>query len=99
MALALVWTRRAIRGFDSIVRYLEQHWTDREVRQFIRESDEFFALLSQYPELLQRTSKHKNVFRGPMNKFTVITYRVKPRKRQIQLINIRGARQRPLGKS
>ena len=97
MALALVWTKRAIRGYDRIVSYLEQHWTDKGVRNFIHESDEFFDLLSQYPELLQKTSRQRNVYRGPMNKLTIITYRVKPRKKQIELINIRGARQRPLG--
>lgn len=96
MALELVWTKRAIEGFDKIVRYLEQRWTDKEVRNFIHESDEFFTLLSQFPELLQKTSRHKNVYRGPMNKFTVIPYRVKPRKKQIELINIRAARQKPL---
>jgi len=82
MALALVWTKRAIQGYDNIVRYLEQHWTDKEVRNFIRESDEFFTLLSEYPELLQKTSRHKNVYRGPLNKLTFLTYRVKPRKKQ-----------------
>jgi plasmid stabilization system protein ParE len=96
MALALVWSRRAIQGYDKIVQYLEQHWTEKEVRSFIKESDEFFTLLSQYPELLQKTSRQKNVYRGPMNKFTLIVYRVKPRKNQIELINIRGTRQRPL---
>lgn len=95
MALALVWTKRAIHGYDKIVRYLEDNWTDKEVRNFIHESEEFFALLSEYPELLQKTSRYKNVYRGPMNKLTVITYRVKPRKKQIELINIRGARQKP----
>jgi plasmid stabilization system protein ParE len=96
MALALVWTKRAIQGYDKIVRYLEQHWTDKEIRNFIHESDDFFMLLSEYPELLQKTSKRKNLYRGPMNKLTIITYRVKPRKQQIELINIRAARQRPL---
>jgi plasmid stabilization system protein ParE len=96
MALALVWTKRAIQGFDKIVRYLEENWTDKEVRNFIRESDEFFTLLSDYPELLQKTRHYKNVYRGPMNKLTIITYRVKPRKQQIEIINVRGARQRPL---
>jgi len=96
MALALVWTKRAIQGFDKIVRYLEENWTDREVRSFIRESDEFFTLLSNYPEMLQKTRRYKNVHRGPMNKLTIVTYRVKPRKQQIEIINVRSARQRPL---
>ena len=96
MALAIVWTKRAIQGYDKIVQYLETNWTEREVRSFVLESDEFFALLSQYPELLQKTSKYKNVYRGSMNNLTIITYRVKTRKQQIELINIRGARQKPL---
>lgn len=96
MALALVWTTRAIHGYDKIVRYLEQNWTEKEVRNFIHESEEFFKLLSEYPALLQETSRYKNVHRGPLNKLTVITYRVKPRKHQIELINIRSARQKPL---
>ncbi len=96
MALALVWTKRAIRGYDKIVRYLEQHWTEKEVRNFIQSSEDFFTLLCQYPELLQKTKVHKNIYRGPMDKLTMITYRVKPRKHQIELINIRGARQKPL---
>lgn len=80
MALAIVWTKRAIQGYDKIVCYLEQHWTGKELRSFIRESNDFFTLLGEYPELLQKTSKHKHIYRGPMNKFTIVTYRVKPRK-------------------
>jgi len=96
MALALVWTKQAIQGFDRIVRYLEENWTEKEVRNFIRDSDEFFKLLREYPELLQKTSSQRNLYRGPLNRFTIITYRIKPRKRQIELINIRGARQKPI---
>jgi plasmid stabilization system protein ParE len=73
MALELVWTKRAIQGFDKIVHYLEENWTDKEVRNFIRESDEFFRLLSEYPQLLQKTSRYKNVYRGPLNKLTIVT--------------------------
>jgi hypothetical protein len=76
MALSLVWTKRAVRGFDAIVQYLIEK--------------------VEYPEFLQKTGRHKNVYRGPMNKLTVITYRVKPRKQQIEIINVRGTRQKPL---
>ena len=96
MAYQLVWTRRAIQGYDSIVQYLEQTWTEKEVGNFILESEDFFELLIQYPSLLQRSHAYKNVYRGPMNKLTMITYRVKTRKREIEIINIRGTRQKPL---
>lgn len=46
MALALVWTRRAAQGYDKIIRYLEEYWTEKEVRNFVQESEDFFTLLS-----------------------------------------------------
>jgi plasmid stabilization system protein ParE len=95
MALEIVWTKRAITGFDRIINYLQEHWTDKEIRNFIRQSQEFFDLLKQYPELLEKTAKHKYVHRGPINKHTILTYRIKPRKKQIELINIRLSKQKP----
>jgi len=98
MALELVWTKRAAQGYDRIVRYLEKEWTEREVHNFVQDTDTFFELLRIYPEILEKTEARKHVYRGPINKHTILTYRIRPRKKQIELINIRGARQRPLKK-
>ena len=95
MAFEIVWTERAISGFDEVLNYLKTNWTDREVSHFVNETKEFLDLLSDYPYLLQKTSKLKNVHRGPLNKLTLITYRVKVRKNQIEIINIRDARRKP----
>lgn len=94
MALEIVWTKRAEKGYAEVIEYLETHFTEKEVRRFVRQSQEFFELLRQYPGILESSKKHKNIHRGPMNKFTILTYRVRPRKQQIQLLNIRSSRQR-----
>ncbi len=96
MALKIVWTNRALAGYDRIIIYLEEEWTEKEVKNFVQQTDEFFKLLKKYPEMLQKTQKHKNVYRGPINKLTILTYRVKPRKKLIELINIRSTRKKPL---
>lgn len=96
MALEVVWTKRAQIGYGKIIMYLENNFTEKEVRKFVHQTFEFFELLSQYPEMLESTRKHKYVHRGPINKHTILTYRVKPRKRQIELINIRSSRQKRL---
>jgi plasmid stabilization system protein ParE len=95
MALEIVWSTRAEKGFDKIVNYLEENWTEREIRIFMEESREFFELLKKNPKMLQ-ASKKTNLHRGPMNKLTLVTYKVKPRKSQIILVNIRSTSQRPL---
>ena len=96
MAFEIVWTKRAIAGYDRIIDYLQENWSEREIANFIIETESFFEVLKTHPEILQRTSKQKNVYRGPINRLTILTYRIKPKVKQIQLINIRGARQKPL---
>lgn len=93
MALELKWTPRAEKGYDSIIDYLGTHFTKREIKNFILESSSFFDLLLENPQLLRKSNK--NIRRGPMNKYTMITYRVKPRKKQLELLNIRSTRQKP----
>ncbi len=78
-----------------IIDYLETNFTEKEVRKFVRQSHDFFRLLSQYPEMLESTGKQKNVYRGPISKYTILTYRINLRKKQIELINIRSSRQKP----
>ena len=95
MALEIIWTIRAEKGFDKIVKYLEDNWTEREIKIFILEAQGFFELLKKNPKMLQPSSK-SNLYRGPMNRLTIVTYKIKPRKKQIILVNIRSARQKPL---
>ena len=59
MALKIVWTKRAIAGYAGIITYLEEEWTEKEVRNFVRQTEEFFKLLSEYPEILQKTKDIK----------------------------------------
>ncbi|TFF37905.1 type II toxin-antitoxin system RelE/ParE family toxin [Mucilaginibacter psychrotolerans] len=96
MAYKIVWTKQAINGFDKVVSYLIENWTEKELREFISETDRFFEILAQFPEILQRTATKENVRRGPINKLTVITYRLKRVTKQIEIISFRSARQKPL---
>jgi plasmid stabilization system protein ParE len=98
MALKVTWTPRAEKGYDKIIKNLEKNWTDREISNFIAETKEFIKLLENNPYLLEPSESRKNVFRGHLNRLTMLTYRIKPRKNQIELLNIRSARQKPLKK-
>ena len=96
MALEIVWTTRTEKGFEKIIAYLEENWTEREVQSFILESFRFFELLTTHPEILQKSSKQQNVYRGPMDNYNILTYRIKPQKKQIEFLNIRAAKRKPL---
>jgi plasmid stabilization system protein ParE len=96
MAFKIIWTKQAAKGYDKIVSYLEKNWSEKEVRNFIREVDSFFEILAQHPDILQKAGKKNNVYKGPINRLTIIVYRVKPINKHIELISIRGSRQKPL---
>ncbi len=96
MALKIIWSTRAEKGYDRIVNYLIDNWSEKEVRVFIQETSKFLELLSENPNILQKSNSRKNLYRGPMNRLTMITYRLYPRKNVIELVNIRSTRQKPL---
>ncbi|MGE5394072.1 MAG: type II toxin-antitoxin system RelE/ParE family toxin [Candidatus Saccharibacteria bacterium] len=81
MALKIYWTPQAEKGYDEIINYLAVKWTDREIHHFIEEIMHFLNLLSENPYLLQSTSTRKNVYRGPVNPLTIVTYRIRPQKK------------------
>ncbi len=92
MALSVVWTRRAIAGYVDILDYIETKWTEKEVTAFERQVAGFLEQLSKHPDLLKR-SEFKDIRRGPINRLTIVTYRV--REDQLEILNVRSARQKP----
>jgi len=95
MGLEIKWTKRAASGYGKILKYLDKKWTSKEIENFEQEVKLFFQHLSEYPELLKPSSK-QDIRSGPINKHTILTYRIKPRKNEIQLLNIRGSKQKAL---
>ena len=95
MKLDIIWSRKAALGYSKILQYLDEEWTEREVKNFENEVNQFLKKLSTHPSIL-KGSKDTNLRRGPINKLTMLTYRVDEKKNQLQLINIRGARQKPM---
>jgi plasmid stabilization system protein ParE len=96
MAIELVWSKRAVQGYSRIVKCLEDEWTEREVQNFVRETMHFFDLLKQNPRMLEPSKTHKYLYRGPVNRLTILTYRYLPLKKEIILVNIRDTRKKPL---
>ena len=94
--MRIVWSVRAEKGFARIVRYLEENWTEKEVRAYVQGTMHFLSLLSENQKMLQKSVRGKNLYRGPVNRLTILTYRIKPRKKVIELVNIRSSWRKPL---
>ncbi|HAH26148.1 MAG TPA: hypothetical protein DCL77_20695 [Prolixibacteraceae bacterium] len=62
MALKILWTPQAEKGYDDIINYLAEKWTDREIQNFLIETKQFLDLLSRNPQLLHPSSTRKNIY-------------------------------------
>jgi len=93
VALTIVWTRQAISGYIAIREYIEHKWTAKEVAAFEYQVSHFLRQLANHPNLLKESAS-KGIRRGPINRFTIVTYRVKGNR--LEILNVRSSRQKPL---
>ena len=93
--MKVLWTPNAEKGYDEIIKHLAEKWSSKEINNFIEETRDFLSLLEKHPQILEPSVKRRNVYRGPMNRLTIITYRIKQRKGIIELLSVRSARKQP----
>jgi len=95
MELNIIWSEQAAKGYSEILKYVDDNWTKKEVDRFEFEVRAFFDKLKKYPHLLQEVTT-EGVRRGPINKHTILTYKVDFEKSQLQVVNMRAAKQDPV---
>ncbi len=96
MALKIIWTPQANSGLKKIISYLEKNWTKKEILNLENNINKLIERISKYPKICPATAKYKNVRKGLVDKNNYIIYRIKPKKKTIEIVNFRGTRQKPL---
>lgn len=70
----ILWTQNAVEELKGIVEYLEENWTQKELRNFTHELDHTIELISKNPELFQTSKVKKDVRRAVIAKYTNLYY-------------------------
>ena len=71
----MMWSHRALAELQSIIDYLNENWTKKEIQDFIRKLDKRLNIISINPNLFPRTIKRKNVRKSVLTKHVVIYYK------------------------
>jgi plasmid stabilization system protein ParE len=61
MALEIVWSKRADKKFDKILKYLGEEWGNRVTKSFIKKVYDFLDILSEFPEIGTLEDKRKGI--------------------------------------
>lgn len=96
MALKIVWTPKALEGLDEILEYLETHWTKKEILILEQKIEDFKTRVLKYPQIYPPTGKHKLVRKAVLDKHNYFVYRIKPRKKIIELVYFKANKQKPV---
>jgi len=93
--MKILWTPTARRTYFEVLEHLEKAWAEKEIQNFINEVDHLLEQINRNPEMFEESRKMKNVRKGFVTKHNTLYYRVKPRKKELQLLLFWDNRQDP----
>ncbi len=82
----IIWSPTARKRFFSILNYLEQNWSKNEVLSFIDKVNNILGLIKENPKMFEESSTVKNIRKGTITPQNKLIYRIKPRKKEIELV-------------
>lgn len=89
----VVWSPRAKTDLENKLRWLEENWSEKEIRQFVKALDERIELICQNPDLFPKTRKKSGIHKSVMKFHTTVYYKVTHT--QVQLLTLFDPRQNP----
>ena len=93
--MKISWTPTAKKTYFAVLDYLEETWTEKEVQNFIHEVNTLLNQIAQNPEMFKSSLKMKDIRKGFITKHNSLYYRIKPRKKELELLTFWDNRQDP----
>lgn len=75
MVKKVIWTTEAEKTFDAIINYLQKHWSEKEIRNFIEKVNGITAHIRQHP-LAYRSAGKEDAREALITKHNLLLYRV-----------------------
>ncbi|MBK7174362.1 MAG: type II toxin-antitoxin system RelE/ParE family toxin [Bacteroidales bacterium] len=91
--LKIRWTEEATKNLDSIITYLEDNWTNKELTRFFTKLEKQISILSIFPEAFPISKKKSQVHRCVFMKQLTIYYAIESE--HLVLLSIFDNRQNP----
>lgn len=95
MAFIIKWTKQANKGLESVINYLEEYWTVKEILNLEVNINKVISQIIIFPDLFSKSETYKNLHKALVDKNNYLVYRVNFDKQIIAIINFRGTKQKP----
>ena len=88
----LVWTEESLENIKGIIKYLEDNWTEKEIKKFVRKLDHILNLIQNNPKLFPKADPI-NLRKAVVTKQVSLYYRIE--RREVHLLSLFDTRQHP----
>jgi len=93
--MRIIWSPRARITYLNILNYLEIEWGINSVNKFVSESNDILNNVTRNPKLFISTTKNRNIRKGLITSHISFYYRIKPRRKEIEILTFWDNRQDP----
>lgn len=94
MALKIKWTPQAEKGLESVLIYLEKFWSIKDILQLEEKIEQVTNLIILYPELFPKSETHPLLHKAIIDKNNYLVYRINTKMGRIEIVNLRGTKQK-----
>lgn len=81
-----IWTLRALKTYFKVSDYLQDEWGETVVKDFAEEVDRVLREIQDNPYMFKTSKKYKNVRKGFVTKHNTMFYRIRPRKKELEIL-------------
>lgn len=89
----VLWTDHAISELKETIKYLEESWTEREIRNFSAKLDHTIELISKTPEIFPSSLENDGIRKAVVEKHNNLYYRIN--KNSIEIVSLFSNRKNP----
>jgi plasmid stabilization system protein ParE len=72
----ILWTDHALAELEATIEYLQNNWSESDLKNFARKLDDTIVLISQSPTLFPQSKIKKGVHRAIVAKHNTLYYKV-----------------------
>ena len=72
----VLWTDHALAELETTIKYLENNWSESDLKNFARKLDDTIVLISQSPTLFPQSNIKKGVHRAIVAKHNTLYYKI-----------------------
>jgi plasmid stabilization system protein ParE len=88
----VVWSEEAVENLKKIIQYLEENWTETEIKKFATKLEKQISIIRSQPDSFPKAN-HIDVRRSVLSKQTAIYYKVD--QDSIRIVTVFDNRQNP----